>query len=120
MMTGGARPKAYSYIRFSTPEQAVGHSLERQMEAARSFATRRGLELDEALTFRDLGVPAFRGRNAKRGALADFLTAVREGRVAKGAYLLVESLDRVSRQNAWDAADTMRAITKEGGLKSLI
>jgi DNA invertase Pin-like site-specific DNA recombinase len=44
---------AYSYIRFSTPEQALGDSERRQMEAARDYATANGLQLDESLTFDD-------------------------------------------------------------------
>jgi DNA invertase Pin-like site-specific DNA recombinase len=92
----------------------MGDSLRRQTEAAREYATRHGLDLDEELTFRDLGVAAFRGRNVEVGALGAFLAAVREGLVAEGSYLLVESLDRVSRQTAWDAADTMRDIVRAG------
>ena len=67
-MTTGARPKAYSYIRFSTPEQAKGTSYERQLEAAQAFAGERGLELAEA-TYEDLGVSAYRNKNAQKGAL---------------------------------------------------
>src|SRR5262249_429406 len=48
--------KAYSYLRFSTPEQMKGDSQRRQLEAARSYALEKGLELDEELTFHDLGV----------------------------------------------------------------
>jgi DNA invertase Pin-like site-specific DNA recombinase len=107
------RPKAYSYIRFSTPEQAAGHSLERQTAAARDYATRQGLELDEEL-FQDRGMSAFKGRNKQQGALGAFLTAVEEGRVARGSYLLVESLDRISRQTARRAIRTMEDIITEG------
>jgi DNA invertase Pin-like site-specific DNA recombinase len=112
--TATARPKAYSYIRFSTPEQERGDSLRRQTEAAREYAARCRLDLDEELTFRDLGVSAFRGRNVADGALGVFLRAVREGRVAQGSFLLVEALDRVSRQAPWDAAETMRDIVHAG------
>jgi DNA invertase Pin-like site-specific DNA recombinase len=91
------RPKAYSYLRFSTPGQLEGDSLRRQTEAARDYAERHGLELDTALNLRDLGVSAFRGKNAVEGALGAFIGAVDSGKVKKGSYLLVESLDRLSR-----------------------
>src|SRR5262249_2343415 len=110
MMEGMERSKAFSYIRFSTPEQSKGRSLERQMEAAKAYAIGKNLELDETLTFQDLGVSAFRGRNIQEGALGTFLQAVREGRVQKGSHLLVESLDRITRQAAYDAVDTIKAI----------
>lgn len=91
------RPKAYSYIRFSTPEQAMGDSKRRQVEKAEQYALANGLELvDEQFT--DLGVSAYRGRNKKHGALGDFRQAVDEGAVEPGSYLLVESMDRLSRE----------------------
>jgi DNA invertase Pin-like site-specific DNA recombinase len=105
--------KAFSYIRFSSSEQARGRSHDRQTEGARTYADRHNLDLDER-TFKDLGVSAFRGRNIQEGALGLFLEAVREGAIPKGSYLLVESLDRVSRQTAYDAANTMRKIVEEG------
>jgi DNA invertase Pin-like site-specific DNA recombinase len=109
-----SRAKAYSYVRFSTPEQARGDSLHRQTEGARRYAAARGLELDESLTFRDQGVSAHHGRNAEVGALGAFLEAVREGRVAPGSFLLVESLDRISRQTVRKAVRTLESIVDIG------
>ena len=91
------RPRAYSYLRFSTTEQLKGDSLRRQTQAARAYADTHGLDLDEALTFRDLGVSAFKGKNVAEGALGAFLQAVDAGRVPPGSWLLVENLDRLSR-----------------------
>ncbi len=92
--------KAYSYLRFSTPEQEKGDSKRRQMDLARRYADAQGLDLDETLTFHDLGVSAFRGSNLD-AALGAFKSAVTDGRVPRGSYLLVESLDRLSRQAPW-------------------
>jgi DNA invertase Pin-like site-specific DNA recombinase len=97
-MQSERKPKAYSYTRFSTPEQARGDSSTRQALAARRWAEGRGVELDAELTFRDEGVTAYDGSNVERGALGAFLKAVYCGDVAKGSWLLVESLDRISRQ----------------------
>src|SRR5215475_7917666 len=116
MAAGGqsmAHAKAFIYIRFSSPEQAKGRSLDRQTEASNAYAVKENLELDER-SFKDLGVSAFKGRNIQEGALGLFLEAVREGAIPKGSYLLVESLDRVSRQAAYDAVDTIKAIVSEG------
>jgi DNA invertase Pin-like site-specific DNA recombinase len=87
---------AYSYIRFSRPEQMRGDSLRRQLEKARAWAAERGLTLDDSL--RDLGVSAYRGKHRTEGALSRFLDLVNSGKVPKGSYLIVESLDRVSRE----------------------
>lgn len=108
------KPKAYSYLRFSTPEQAKGDSFRRQVALAEDYAARHGLELDRDLTFEDLGVSAYRGRNAETGRLADFRRAVDEGYVAPGSYLLVESLDRISRQAARKALNILGDIADEG------
>jgi DNA invertase Pin-like site-specific DNA recombinase len=103
--------KAYSYLRFSTPEQALGDSERRQVENARAYAIANDLELDESLTFDDKGISAFRGKNVgKHGKLRTFLDAVKQGVIAKGSYLLVESVDRITRQNPWDALDVFREI----------
>jgi DNA invertase Pin-like site-specific DNA recombinase len=37
---------AYSYLRFSTPEQMQGDSFRRQTEAAKVYAERHGLTLE--------------------------------------------------------------------------
>src|ERR1035437_3953993 len=88
---------AYSYIRFSTPEQLKGDSLRRQLELSEDYARRNGLRLDTSLRLKDLGVSAFRGKNRRTGDLSDFFKAIQMGEVPRGSVLLVESLDRLSR-----------------------
>lgn len=106
--------KAYSYLRFSTPEQSKGDSRRRQTRLAVEYAARHGLVLDDKLTFHDLGVSAFRGANIQRGQLGDFLNAADSGLVESGSYLLVENLDRISRSSALEALDYLRRICKLG------
>jgi DNA invertase Pin-like site-specific DNA recombinase len=103
---------AYSYIRFSRPEQLRGDSLRRQLENARKWASARGLVLDDSL--RDLGVSAYRGKNRTEGALAGFLRLVEEGKVARGSYLIVESLDRLSRETVVDVLPRFLALIAAG------
>lgn len=89
--------RAYSYVRFSTPEQSKGDSLRRQLELSTAYAEKHGLILDDSLTLRDEGLSGFTGENRKKGALAVFIRAVETGLVKRGSYLLIESLDRLSR-----------------------
>lgn len=110
----GAKPKAYSYLRFSTPEQLRGDSLRRQSTLAANYAKAHNLDLDTELTFRDLGVSAFRGDNVATGALGAFKAAIAEGIVSPGSYLLVESLDRLSRKTARKALRELEAIVEAG------
>ncbi len=106
--------KAYSYIRFSTPDQMKGDSLRRQMELSKLYAEDNGLDFDESLTIKDLGISAYRSSNIKRGALGLFLKAVESGRVDKGSYLLIESLDRLSRDTVFEAMAQFISIIKNG------
>lgn len=108
------KPKAYSYLRFSTPEQTKGDSFRRQSQLATDYAARKGLELDDQLVFHDEGVSAFRGANATEGRLAAFLEAVQSSEVARGSILLVESLDRISRDTAFQAQTLLSSIIMQG------
>jgi len=107
------RPKAYSYVRFSTKRQAKGDSLRRQLEKSRQYAAEADLDLQE-VTFEDLGVSAFDQSNVTRGALAAFINAVASGAVERGSYLLLESLDRLSRAQVTDAIHVLTNLVKMG------
>ncbi|MGZ8161398.1 MAG: recombinase family protein [Methylobacter sp.] len=90
-------PTAYSYVRFSTPEQIKGDSIRRQVELSSRYAEENNLTLDDSLQLNDLGVSAFKGVNASTGKLGLFIAAIETGHVQPGSYLLIESLDRLSR-----------------------
>jgi DNA invertase Pin-like site-specific DNA recombinase len=92
------KPKAFSYIRMSTDAQMKGDSLRRQLELSELYAAANGLELAADFDLKDLGVSAFTGDNILTGALGRFLAFVRAGEIPVGSYLLVESLDRLSRE----------------------
>jgi DNA invertase Pin-like site-specific DNA recombinase len=106
--------RAYSYIRFSSAQQAEGGSLQRQTALAQAYCERKKLTLDDSLTLNDLGVSAFRGDNVKDGALAGFLEACRLGRVPRGSVLIVESLDRLSRDQVRPALQLLFALQDFG------
>ena len=105
---------AFSYLRFSTPEQASGDSRRRQLAMAEEYAADHHLKLDRQLSFRDLGVSAFHGENAKDGALRAFLEAIEHNLVPKGSFLLVESLDRLSRDRILAAQSLFLQIVQAG------
>lgn len=105
--------KAYSYIRFSTPEQERGDSFRRQTDLAAAWATKNGVELDNS-SYRDLGVSAFQGDNAETGMLGEFREAVRTGVVERGSYLLIEGLDRLSRDKPRKAVRLLEDICESG------
>ncbi len=81
---------------------------------AADYAARKGLVLDETLNLSDAGVSAYRGANLATGALGYFKEAVDAGEVPQGSFLLVESLDRISRQDARRAQRTLEDIIDAG------
>jgi DNA invertase Pin-like site-specific DNA recombinase len=105
---------AYSYLRFSTPEQAKGDSRRRQLAMAERYAAEHHLRLDKHLSFRDLGVSAFRSKNAKEGALRAFLEAIEHNLVPQESVLLIESLDRLSRDRILSAQALFLQIIQAG------
>lgn len=105
--------KAYSYIRFSTPKQAQGDSYRRQLQQAMDYCAEHNLQLDDK-TIDDFGTSAFRGANMTEGALGRFVDAVKHGEIEQGSYLLVESVDRLSRQAVEEALEQFLAIVRAG------
>ena len=108
------QPTCISYIRFSSERQSLGSSLERQFQLSIEYAARHGYVIDERFVYRDLGVSAFTGEHAKVGDLYRFLEAIRNGKIPKGSILLVESLDRLSRESVLDAFAQFQEILNEG------
>jgi DNA invertase Pin-like site-specific DNA recombinase len=90
--------KAFSYIRMSTSRQDRGDSRRRQLVLSRDYAAKHGLELDETSFPPDIGLSGYDGTNIQTGSLGRFLAAARSRQLPPDSYLLVESLDRLSRQ----------------------
>ncbi len=105
---------AYSYVRFSTPQQALGDSLRRQVAAAEQFCKENGYTLDRSLTLYDKGIRAFRGENIEIGRLGVFLGLVKAGTVKRGSALCVENLDRLSRAEITDALGVFLDLIRSG------
>ncbi len=112
----GPAPIAYSYIRFSHPDQAKGDSVRRQEALRDAWLERNGAALDTSLK-PDQGVSGYTGKhreNPDRHALAAFLKLVEAGRVARGSYLLIENLDRLSREDEVPACHLLTGILLAG------
>ncbi|UMT84104.1 recombinase family protein [Acidovorax citrulli] len=104
----------YSYMRFSDPRQAAGHSRERQEAYAAKWAAEHGLQLDDTLTMLDEGLSAYHQRHVKSGALGAFLAGVEAGRISAGSVLVVEGLDRLSRAEPIQAQAQLAQIVNAG------
>lgn len=106
---------AYEYGRYSSGMQGKGHSEERQTGGAVAWCKRHGVELDTSTVYMDRGTSAFRGKHRKAGSpLRAFLDEVEAGRIARGSVLIIENLDRLSRENPWDAVPLLCQIVNAG------
>jgi len=103
---------AHSYLRYSTPEQALGDSERRQIEKAQQWAVANGYDYDD--TYRDPATSAFRSKNRAVGMLGQFFDDVRSGKITKGDLLLTESFDRLSRGEPLKAFDLFRELVECG------
>jgi DNA invertase Pin-like site-specific DNA recombinase len=110
-----AKPKAYEYRRWSSKRQGGGDSQTRQSGLAIAYATAHGLELDASASMEDAGVSAFKGRNLDdESKLRAFMRAAEDGHIPDGSYLLLEHMDRFSRDHAFDAATVFLGIVRAG------
>lgn len=110
-------PIAYSYKRFSSDAQEGNDSIRRQTAAATKFIEDHPeleLVLDTTLSLIDAGVSAYKGKNLKQGALGVFMDAVKDGLIKPGSWLLLESLDRFTRQAVNIAANELLSLINRG------
>lgn len=103
------------YARFSNAEQGRGHSLDRQLTLCEEMASRHGWLTEPTRILRDEGKSAFSGTNRKPGgALYDFEQEVDQGRYLNGHVLIVEHLDRISRQGYDEVLPFLNKLTQAG------
>lgn len=103
--------KAYSYCRFSSSDQLGNSSIRRQIERAEQFAKSQGLVLVPLKP--DRAMSGYHGIHLKKGSLGVFLRMLEEERIEPG-WLLVESLDRISRQEPLIAQTIFTEIIMSG------
>lgn len=112
--TPAAPPIAVSYTRYSSRGQADGDSLRRQNDAAEAWCKRNGVKLDASQVFEDRARSAFKKHNRDREALSEFRRLVDEGRIPPGSTLLIENLDRLSREEERVAVELLLSIVNAG------
>lgn len=106
--------RVISYTRFSSRKQARGLSEIRQMESAAAWCNENGYVLDVNDQYKDLGVSAFTGANAGYGALSELLRKLHSGEIERGTILIVEALDRITRQALPKAITLLMNIAMSG------
>lgn len=107
-------PKVYSYLRFSNPDQAKGDSTRRQTAFAEEYSVKHSIPLDDTLRYEYKGRSAFHGDHLTKGVFGQFLKRINQGKVAPGSVLIVESFDRMSREELDKSLELFLAITGAG------
>ncbi|MGR5138561.1 recombinase family protein [Vibrio jasicida] len=102
---------AYSYIRFSSKAQAEGDSLRRQLQRTKEWCRNNDVELSDK-NFQDLGISAFKEKT--RPSLDDLFSAIQTGSIVEGDFIILENLDRLSRQGIDHTQDMLRQILRSG------
>lgn len=107
----------YQYSRISTTLQKDGSGLQRQKEDTAKLIANLSKELDLPIfdkPLEDAGRSAFHGKHLEKGVFGVFLAAIDRGEVKRGSVLVVESLDRLSRQSPNIAQGMMLQIINSG------
>lgn len=105
---------AFSYQRVSDPKQTKsGRSgLDRQADAFLAFCSRHSLTPNSDPLV-DRGLSAYHGRHRSRGALGAFIAAAEARKIPEGTVLVVEDLDRFSRETASHAEELLLALFRQ-------
>ncbi|EPR1414797.1 recombinase family protein [Citrobacter koseri] len=105
--------KVFVYHRVSSDQQLDGSGIARQAELLEGYLDRTGIcsEMDDPIpvVLSDQGVSAFKGLNISEGELGAWMEEVRNG-MWDSSILVVESIDRFSRQNPFDVMGYINAL----------
>lgn len=104
---------AYAYIRFSSEKQSAGDSVRRQQSLIDSWVKNNPDYMLSQKTYKDEGLSAFTGKHAA-GDLGRLMNDISNGSITAGDVILIESLDRLSRENISTATDRLKAILIHG------
>lgn len=105
------KPTAYAYSRFSTIQQQDGDSKRRQESLAHAWPDSVNYRIEY---LHDAGISAYSGKNRTIGQFGVFLASLRAGQLGPRPVLLVENLDRISREELETAQSLFLEIVSLG------
>lgn len=107
--------QATIYARFSNQEQAQGSSKARQLKLCRELIAEKQWSISDDRILFDEGLSAFSGANrAPGGKLHDFERRAEAGEFKGGHVLVVEHIDRISRQGYDEVLPFVKKMTEAG------
>lgn len=117
LMAAGTPIPAISYARVSSEKQLHGEGLKRQGKGTHAWIAKHpeyGIRLDIEAT--DRARSAWKGDHIARkdAALGKLLAMVESGELRPPLMLIVEALDRFSRENKWQANSRLSGLVSKG------
>ncbi len=107
-------PKAYRYHRYSSAKQDEGSSLRRQREATKALCEKHPEWDVVEPALEDKGESAWHGDHLRVGHLGRFRQRVELREIEPGSVLVIENLDRLSRQDVRTAKRWVEDMTDLG------
>lgn len=106
--------EALIYARYSKADQSKGHSIQRQLDNTREVCRARDLIEAPNRVYVEKGKSAFTGANRAKGSLLANLELEIAAGVHIGRTLVVEHLDRISRQGHDEVTAFLRTCSANG------
>ncbi|WP_404376210.1 recombinase family protein [Vreelandella aquamarina] len=103
---------AVAYVRYSTAVQSEGDSVDRQTTPLEAFEKKFGVKVRDI--YIDEGVSSYKGENIKKGKFKEILDEIDNQVISSGDYLVIESIDRVSRQALSKTTSILYGILDKG------
>lgn len=110
---GSSMLKAISYIRFSSHQQGKGSSVERQERLFEEWLADHTEYSVSDLKAIDRGLSAYSGKH-RQGGLGALLQAIQDGLISKGDAIVIEAIDRLTREDAATALSCVTDIVRAG------
>jgi DNA invertase Pin-like site-specific DNA recombinase len=105
----------FIYARFSSEAQARGDSLRRQIDGAKDYAAKMGLQIvEDQNIIVDEAASASVGENIVNGNLGEFLKKVKADQIPRPSDFIVQSQDRLTREGIDSNHEILKAFRVAG------
>ena len=102
----------YLYIRISSRQQQEGGGIDRQVANCRRYCHENSFQITDEMY--DIAESAFTGKNIKNGEFGRFIKDVDVGLIKTPCRLVVDDLDRISRDEPLEALMTYKTLLDSG------
>ena len=106
-------PQAISYTRFSAIHQGQGSTTDRQVEMIDKWLKAHPEVTQSKFSREDTGKSGYKGEHLNHG-LGQILEAIKDGKIKRGDFILVEAVDRIGRLPMFEMFEIIKNIVMAG------